>query len=126
MKKVISTEKAPQAIGPYSQAIEAAGFLFASGQIPIVPATGEIIAGGINEQTKQVLANIKAILDEKSLSFEDVVKTTVFLADMNDFGAVNAIYGESFSVNPPARSCVQVARLPKDVKIEIEIVAVCK
>jgi len=126
MKKVISTEKAPKAIGPYSQAIEAAGFLFASGQIPIVPATGEIIAGGIEEQTKQVLANIKAILDEKSLSFEDVVKTTVFLADMNDFGAVNAIYGESFSSNPPARSCVQVARLPKDVKIEIEIVAVCK
>ena len=126
MKKVINTDKAPKAIGPYSQAVEAAGFIFASGQIPIVPATGEIVEGGIEEQTKQVLSNIQAILDEKNLCFADVVKTTVFLADMNDFAAVNAIYGEAFFENPPARSCVQVARLPKDVKIEIEIIATCK
>ena len=126
MKKVINTDKAPKAIGPYSQAVEAAGFIFASGQIPIVPTTGEIVEGGIEEQTKQVLSNIQAILDEKSLCFADVVKTTVFLADMNDFAAVNAIYGEAFLENPPARSCVQVARLPKDVKIEIEIIASCK
>ncbi|NCU39210.1 RidA family protein [Candidatus Saccharibacteria bacterium] len=126
MKKVINTDKAPKAIGPYSQAVEAAGFIFASGQIPIVPTTGEIVEGGIEEQTKQVLSNIQAILSEKSLCFADVVKTTVFLADMNDFAAVNAIYGEAFLENPPARSCVQVARLPKDVKIEIEIIASCK
>jgi len=126
MKKVINTDKAPKAIGPYSQAVEAAGFIFASGQIPIVPTTGEIVEGGIEEQTKQVLSNIQAILAEKSLCFADVVKTTVFLADMNDFAAVNAIYGEAFLENPPARSCVQVARLPKDVKIEIEIIASCK
>ena len=126
MKNVISTEKAPKAIGPYSQAIEAAGLLFASGQIPIVPATGEIIAGGIEEQTEQVLSNIEAILAAKGLGFADVVKTTVFLADMNDFATVNGIYAKAFVENPPARSCVQVARLPKDVKIEIETIAVCK
>ena len=126
MKNVISTDKAPKAIGPYSQAIEAAGLLFASGQIPIVPATGEIIAGGIEEQTEQVLSNIEAILAAKGLSFTDVVKTTVFLADMNDFATVNGIYAKAFVENPPARSCVQVARLPKDVKIEIETIAVCK
>ena len=126
MKNVISTEKAPQAIGPYSQAIEAAGLLFASGQIPIVPATGEIVAGGIEEQTTQVLSNIEAILAAKGLGFGDVVKTTVFLADMNDFATVNGIYAKAFVENPPARSCVQVARLPKDVRIEIETIAVCK
>lgn len=126
MKNVISTDKAPKAIGPYSQAIEAAGLLFASGQIPIVPATGEIIAGGIEEQTEQVLSNIEAILAAKGLNFADVAKTTVFLADMNDFATVNAIYAKAFAENPPARSCVQVARLPKDVKVEIEIIAVCK
>ena len=126
MKNVISTDKAPKAIGPYSQAIEAAGLLFASGQIPIVPATGEIIAGGIEEQTEQVLSNIEAILAAKGLGFADVVKTTVFLADMNDFATVNGIYAKVFVENPPARSCVQVARLPKDVKIEIETIAVCK
>ena len=126
MKNVISTEKAPKAIGPYSQAIEAAGLLFASGQIPIVPATGEIITGGIEEQTEQVLANIEAILAAKGLGFADVVKTTVFLADMNDFATVNGIYAKAFVENPPARSCVQVARLPKDVKVEIETIAVCR
>ena len=126
MRNVISTEKAPKAIGPYSQAIEAAGLLFASGQIPIVPATGEIVAGGIEEQTMQVLSNVEAILAAKGLGFSDVVKTTVFLSDMNDFATVNGIYAKAFVENPPARSCVQVARLPKDVKIEIETIAVCK
>ena len=126
MKNVISTEKAPKAIGPYSQAIEAAGLLFASGQIPIVPATGEIVAGGIEEQTMQVLSNVEAILAAKGLGFSDGVKTTVFLSDMNDFATVNGIYAKAFVENPPARSCVQVARLPKDVKIEIETIAVCK
>ena len=126
MKNVTSTEKAPKAIGPYSQAIEAAGLLFASGQIPIVPATGEIVAGGIEEQTMQVLSNVEAILAAKGLGFSDVVKTTVFLSDMNDFATVNGIYAKAFVENPPARSCVQVARLPKDVKIEIETIAVCK
>ena len=126
MKNVISTEKAPKAIGPYSQAIEAAGLLFASGQIPIVPATGEIVAGGIEEQTMQVLSNVEAILAAKGLGSSDVVKTTVFLSDMNDFATVNGIYAKAFVENPPARSCVQVARLPKDVKIEIETIAVCK
>lgn len=126
MKNVVSTEKAPKAIGPYSQAIEAAGLLFLSGQIPIVPATGEICAGGIEEQTAQVLSNIEAILAAKGLGFADVVKTTVFLADMNDFATVNGIYAKAFVENPPARSCVQVARLPKDVKVEIETIAVCR
>ena len=126
MRNVISTEKAPKSIGPYSQAIEAAGLLFASGQIPIVPATGEIVAGGIEEQTMQVLSNVEAILAAKGLGFSDVVKTTVFLSDMNDFATVNGIYAKAFVENPPARSCVQVARLPKDVKIEIETIAVCK
>ena len=126
MKEIISTENAPAAIGPYSQAIEAAGLLFASGQIPIVPATGEIVAGGIEEQTMQVLSNVEAILAAKGLGFSDVVKTTVFLSDMNDFATVNGIYAKAFVENPPARSCVQVARLPKDVKIEIETIAVCK
>ena len=126
MKNVVSTEKAPKAIGPYSQAIEAAGLLFLSGQIPIVPATGEICTGGIEEQTEQVLSNIEAILAAKGLGFADVVKTTVFLADMNDFATVNGIYTKAFVENPPARSCVQVARLPKDVKVEIETIAVCR
>ena len=126
MKTVISTDKAPQAIGPYSQAIKAGGFLFLSGQIPIVPATGEIVAGGIEEQTKQVLSNIAAILQAENISMADVVKTTVFLTSMSDFAAVNAIYAEAFKEKPPARSCVQVAALPKEVKIEIETIAECK
>ncbi|MGL5206449.1 MAG: RidA family protein [Acidaminococcaceae bacterium] len=126
MKNIINTEKAPQAIGPYSQAIEAAGLLFISGQIPIVPVTGDIINGGIEEQTEQVLSNIEAILKAKGLGFADVVKTTVFLSDMNDFVKVNGIYAKAFAENPPARSCVEVARLPKDVKVEIETIALCK
>lgn len=124
MKTVINTEKAPQAIGPYSQAIKANGFLFASGQIPLDPQTGEIVAGGIVEQTHQVLKNIQAILGSEGLSFDSVVKTTVFLKDMNDFGAVNNVYAEYFSQPAPARACVQVGKLPKDVSVEIEITAV--
>ncbi|HIU64241.1 MAG TPA: RidA family protein [Candidatus Avacidaminococcus intestinavium] len=126
MKKTITTEQAPQAIGPYAQAIEAGGFLFLSGQIPLVATTGEIVEGGIVEQTKQVLKNIEAVLAAKNLTFADVVKTTIFLVDMNDFTIVNEIYGQAFSLNPPARSCVQVARLPKDVKVEIETIALIK
>lgn len=126
MRKVINTGKAPKAIGPYSQAVEANGFLFASGQIPINPETGIVAEGGIEQQTKQVLANVEAILKEKGLSFAAVVKTTVFITDMNDFAAVNAVYGEAFKTDPPARSCVQVCRLPKDVSVEIEFVALCR
>jgi 2-iminobutanoate/2-iminopropanoate deaminase len=126
VRKVINTGKAPKAIGPYSQAVEANGFLFASGQIPINPETGLVADGGIEQQTKQVLANVEAILKEKGLSFADVVKTTVFITDMNDFAVVNAVYGEAFKTDPPARSCVQVCRLPKDVSVEIEFVALCR
>lgn len=126
MKTVICTDEAPQAIGPYSQAIKVGGFLFVSGQIPIVPATGEIVAGGIEEQTQQVLSNIGAILHAEKISMADVVKTTVFLTSMSDFAAVNVIYAASFKEKPPARSCVQVAALPKGVKIEIETIAECK
>ncbi len=124
MKKLeIKTEQAPQAIGPYSQAIVADGMLYASGQIPIDPASGVIEADGIEAQTKRVLDNIKAILSSSKLDFCDVVKTTVFLTDINDFAAVNEIYAQYFSAPYPARSCVQVAALPKSAKIEIEIVA---
>ena len=126
MKKIISTDNAPKAIGPYSQAVEAGGFLFLSGQIPIVPATGEIVVGDVAIQTEQVLKNIEAVLAASGLSFEDVVKTTVFITDMNDFATINEVYAKAFAVNPPARSCVQVARLPKDVQVEIETIATLK
>ncbi len=122
MKKPIKTDKAPAAIGPYSQAILSGGFLFASGQIPVIPETGEI-PQGIEEQAKQVFKNIAAILEEAQLSFADVVKATVFLKDLADFEEVNEIYASAFMMPFPARSCVEVARLPKDVKIEIEIIA---
>lgn len=123
MKTVIATDKAPQAIGPYSQAIKANGFLFASGQIAIVPATGEIVAGGIEAQTAQVLENIKAILAKEGLTLANVVKAGVFLKDMNDFAAMNKVYGEYFTGEAPARAAVEVARLPKDVAVEIEVIA---
>lgn len=123
-KKVVFTTKAPAAIGPYSQAITTGNLLFASGQIPVDPATGEVVAGGIEAQTKQVLANIRAVLAEAGAGMESVIKTTVFLTDLGDFQTVNAIYGEAFSQEPPARSCVQVAALPKGVAVEIEVVAV--
>jgi 2-iminobutanoate/2-iminopropanoate deaminase len=122
--KKISTSLAPAAIGPYSQAIQAGDFLYISGQIPLDPANGEIVEGGIIEQTFRVLENIKAILKEAKLDFSHVVKAEVFLDDMNDFTKVNDIYAEFFTADPkPARQAVEVARLPKDVKIEISCIA---
>ena len=126
MKKVISTSNAPAAIGPYSQAIETDGYVFTSGQIPINPATGEVEGKTIEEQTEQVMHNIGALLEASGLTFANVVKTTCFLADLNDFAAVNAVYEQFFIDNHatfPARSCVQVARIPKDAKVEIEVIA---
>ena len=124
MKKEIKTEKAPKAIGPYSQAIMANGFVFASGQIAIDPSTGELKTGTIEEQTRLVLNNLKAVLEAAGSSFDKVVKCTVFLQDMNDFSRMNAVYGEFFKPPYPARAAVQVARLAKDVKIEIEAIAI--
>ena len=124
MKKIISTDKAPQAIGPYSQAVEINGMLFISGQIPIDPATGKVVQGGIKEQTEQVLKNIGAILEAAGYSFADVVKSTVFLKDMNDFSGMNEVYSRFYAENPPARAAFQVARLPLDVLIEIETIAI--
>ena len=124
MKNVIATDKAPQAIGPYSQAIEANGMIFASGQIPIDPASGELLSGTVEEQTRLVLTNLKAVLEAGGASLDAVVKCTVFLKDMNDFSAMNGVYGEFFTTPYPARAAVEVARLPKDVKVEIEAIAV--
>ena len=123
MKKVISTDKAPAAIGPYSQAIEAGGFVFASGQIPVIPSSGEI-PEGIEAQAEQVMKNMKNLLEAAGTSLERVVKTSVFIRDMNDFGRVNAIYAEYFKNDCPARSCVEVSALPKGVLIEMEAIAV--
>ncbi|MBQ0143477.1 MAG: RidA family protein [Prevotellaceae bacterium] len=122
MKKIISTSKAPAAIGPYSQAIELNGTLFISGQLPVNPETGTM-PESIEEQTRQSLMNIGAILNEAGLTFSDVVKTTVLLADINDFAKMNAVYAEFFTELKPARACFQVAALPKSAKIEIEAVA---
>lgn len=122
MKK-ITTDKAPAAIGPYSQGIIANGFLFASGQIPIDPATGEIKGGNITEQAELVMKNVGEILKEAGISYEDVVKTTCFLADMADFGAFNAVY-EKYFTGKPARSCVAVKELPKNVLCEVEVIGV--
>ena len=123
MREIISTDKAPRAIGPYSQAVRAGGFVFASGQIPIDPATGEFVAGGVAEQTDQVLRNVSAVLEAAGTRLDRVVKTTVFLADMNDFIAMNEVYGRFFGEQPPARATVQAARLPRDAKVEIEAIA---
>lgn len=123
MFKVTNTDKAPGAIGPYSQAIEANGFLFASGQVPLVPETGEVIEGGIEEQTERVCQSIKAILDANGIGFENVVKTTCFIADMGDFAKFNEVYAKYF-VSKPARSCVAVKALPRNVLCEVEIIAV--
>lgn len=123
MKKEIKTEKAPQAIGPYSQAIEANGFIFASGQIAIDPATGELVMGTVEEQTRLVLTNLKAVLEAGGSSLDKVVKCSVFLEDMDDFTKMNGVYAEFFNAPYPARAAVQVARLPKDVKVEIEAIA---
>jgi len=124
MKEIIATGDAPQAIGPYSQAIRAGNMVFASGQIPLDPATKEFVAGGIAEQTEQVLKNLKAVFAAAGVEMDQIVKTTVFLADMNDFTAMNEVYGKYFAENPPARATVQAARLPKDAKVEIEAIAV--
>ena len=123
MKKVISTSKAPAAIGPYSQAIQVGNLVFASGQIPIDPATGSFVEGGVKEQARQSLINVKAILDEAGLTLDNVVKTTVFLADMNDFADVNAVYAEFFAEPYPVRSAVAVKTLPKGALVEIEVIA---
>ena len=124
MKKAIATAKAPGAIGPYSQAIAANGMLFISGQLPIDPATGEFAQGGVTELTRQSLTNAQNILKEAGLTLENVVKTTVFLADMNDFAEMNAEYARFFTANPPARSAVAVKTLPKGARVEIECIAV--
>lgn len=124
MKTVVNTDQAPAAIGPYSQAIKANGFLFVSGQIPIDPATGKIVDGGIAAQAQRVLDNLAGILKSEGLDAARVVKTTVFLADMNDFQVVNGIYAKYFTEDAPARACVEVTRLPKDVLVEIEAIAV--
>jgi len=124
MKKIISTGKAPQAIGPYSQAVEVNGTLYISGQVPLVPETMKVIEGGIKEQTQQVMKNIKAILDEAGYSFEDVVKSTCLLSDMANFKAMNEVYGECYKENPPARAAFAVKELPLSVMVEIETIAV--
>jgi 2-iminobutanoate/2-iminopropanoate deaminase len=126
MKKQVQTDKAPKAIGPYSQGIIANGFVFCSGQIPIDPATGDLNTGTIEEQTRQVLKNLAAVLEAAGSSLDDAVKTTVFLQDMNDFAKMNAVYAEFFKAPNPARAAVQVARLPRDVKVEIEAIALVK
>jgi len=123
MSKVVKTDKAPAAIGPYSQGIDTGELIFTSGQIPVNPSTGEVVHGGIEEQTAQVLENLKNILEAAGSSISRVIKTTVFIKDMSDFSAVNEVYKKYFSEPYPARSCVEVARLPKDVLIEIEAVA---
>ena len=122
--KQISTQNAPAAIGPYSQAIEVNGFVYASGQLPIDPATGAFPEGGVKEQTRQSILNVKAILEEAGLALSNVVKTTVYLADMGDFAAMNEVYAKYFDSNKPARATVQAARLPKDALVEIDCIAV--
>lgn len=123
MREIIKTENAPGAIGPYSQAIRAGGFVFASGQIPLDPKTGEFVPGGVAEQTEQVMRNLSAVLEAAGTGLENVVKTTVFLADMNEFAAMNEVYSRYFNENPPARATVQAARLPRDARVEIELIA---
>ena len=123
-KNQIKTDKAPQAIGPYSQAIEVNNMVFTSGVIPINPATGELVTGTIEEQAEQAIGNLAALLKESGVAMENVVKTTVFIKDMNDFAKVNEVYAKYFTSQFPARSCVEVARLPKDVLIEIEAIGI--
>jgi 2-iminobutanoate/2-iminopropanoate deaminase len=122
-REVVSTPNAPKAIGPYSQAIKANGFVFISGQVALDPATGNLIEGGIEQQTEQVLKNLSAILQASGSSWEKVVKTTVFLKNMSEFAQMNEIYGKTFKNAPPARSTVEAARLPKDVSVEIDVIA---
>jgi 2-iminobutanoate/2-iminopropanoate deaminase len=123
MKKIVSTEKAPKAIGPYSQAVISNGFAFLSGQIPLDPASGQIIPGNVADQTERVLENLKSVLEACGASLESVVKTTVFLKDMGEFAQMNEVYGRYFPANAPARSTVEAARLPRDVRVEIDCIA---
>ena len=125
-KEIIYSKNAPAAIGPYVQGVKVGDLLFISGQLPIDPRTGELLTGDIKIQTKQVIENLKAIIEEAGATLEDVVKTTVFLKDMNEFSLVNEVYGEYFKENPPARVCVEIARLPKDAQVEIEAVVLVK
>lgn len=124
--KIINTKKAPAAIGPYSQGVKVDNLLFVSGQMPLDPDTMEIVPGNIQDQTKRAIENLKAILEDAGLTLNDVVKTTVFVKDMNEFGSINEIYANYFTEHKPARACVEVARLPKDVGVEIEAIAVTK
>ena len=123
MAQVIHTNNAPAAVGPYSQAIDCGDFVFCSGQIPLVPETGLLVEGGIEEQTRQIFANIKAVLAAVGLDYTNIVKTTVFMTDLSQFTAFNAIYGEYFPQDPPARSCVEVSALPKGAIVECEVIA---
>ena len=125
-KEIVATELAPKAIGPYSQAVSAGGFLFCSGQIPLDPATGEMVGGDIATQAERVMANIGAVLAAAGLGFGDVVKSTIFLADLADFAAVNEVYGRRFTGDPPARSTVEVKGLPKGAGVEIEVIALAR
>lgn len=123
MKEIITAAKAPKAAGPYSTAVRQNGFVFLSGQIPLDPASGQLVTGSIEEQTTRVIENLRAVLEAAGLTLDDVVKTTVFLKNMGDFSRMNQEYGKHFGANPPARSTVEVARLPRDVQIEIEAIA---
>ena len=124
-KEIIATNKAPAAIGPYSQAVKIGELVFVAGQIPIDPASGEVVNGDIQSQTRQALKNVEAVITAAGSSLDKVIKTTVFITSMDDFSLVNEIYAEFFSTFPPARACVEVSRLPKDVNVEIEAVAAC-
>lgn len=123
MRETVKTGKAPAAIGPYSQAVRSGGFLFCSGQIPLDPGTGKMVEGGIEAQTERVLRNLDAVLEAGGASLAEVVKTTVYLADLSDFPAMNAVYGKYFPENPPARATVQVAKLPAGARVEIDAIA---
>ncbi len=125
-KRIISSENAPKAVGPYSHAVAVGNLLFTSGQIGIRPSTGAVAEGGVREQTMQVFENLRAVLAEAGADFTDVIKATVFLTDLNDFAAVNEVYASYFVGGFPARSCVEVSRLPKDVDVEIEMIAILK
>ena len=122
-RQIVATDAAPKAVGPYSQAVWAGDILFCAGQIPVEPTTGNMVPGGITEQATRVLENIRGLLKSQGLDFANVVKSTVFLSDMNNFAAMNEVYGKAFPKDPPARSTVQAARLPKDAMVEIEVVA---
>lgn len=123
MIETVATDRGPKAIGPYSQAIRANGFVFLSGQIPLDPKTQQVVEGDVVAQTERVLENLRGVVEAAGSSLQHVVKTTVFLADMNDFAAMNEVYGRYFAKHPPARSTVQVSRLPKDVRVEIDLIA---